>query len=317
MKKRVVVGLILIVALVAAFAFRLIETYGLYIFDLFIGAICIFCAIEASNLLSKCGNPTCQIAAGLYPSFMFAGHMFYFIFSLDIYVYIIIQLSILLVAFSIVFISYLFINSKETILYKKQNNIGRFKLALLISSKTFLTFIYPSFMLLCLMILNRIDAFGGSNILLFGGNLGWILLAAAFMIPIFSDTFAMLGGMAFKGPKLCKKISPNKTISGSVTSILATSLLMGGYYYLLTAFSSINSALAGAGVAVWMFAVLGFFGSIVCQAGDLFESKLKRRANVKDSGNIFPGHGGFLDRLDSHIFNAPFVLIFAILAIII
>ena len=316
MKKRVVVGLILFAALAAAFAFRLIETYGLYIFDLFVGAICIFCAIEASNLLSKCGKPTCQIAAGLYPSFMFAGHMFYFIFSLDIYVYIIIQLSILLAAFLIVFISYLFINPKQVVLYKK-HNIGRLKKALLISSKTFLTFIYPTFMLLSLMVLNRIDEFGGGNISLFGGNLGWVLLAAAFMIPIFSDTFAMLGGMAFKGPKLCKKISPNKTISGSVTSILATSLLMGGYYYLLTAFTKIDAALSACGLSFWAFAVLGFFGSIVCQAGDLFESKLKRRANVKDSGSVFPGHGGFLDRLDSHIFNAPFVLIFAILAIII
>ncbi len=316
MKKRVVVGLILIVALVAAFAFRLIETYGLYIFDLFIGAICIFCAIEASNLLSKCGKPPCQIAAGLYPSFMFAGHMFYFIFSLDIYVYIIIQLSILLAAFLIVFISYLFINPKQVVLYKK-HNIGRLKKALLISSKTFLTFIYPTFMLLSLMVLNRIDEFGGGNISLFGGNLGWVLLSAAFMIPIFSDTFAMLGGIVFKGPKLCKKISPNKTISGSVTSILATSLLMGGYYYLLTAFTKIDAALSACGLSFWAFVVLGFFGSVVCQAGDLFESKLKRCAAVKDSGSVFPGHGGFLDRLDSHIFNAPFVLIFAILAIII
>ena len=55
---------------------------------------------------------------------------------------------------------------------------------------------------------------------------------------------------------------------------------------------------------------------MICQLGDIFESYLKRKANIKDSGNIFPGHGGFLDRFDSHIFNAPFILIFFSLLII-
>ena len=317
MKKRVIVASVLLLLLVGAFAFRLIETYGVYIFDLFIGVICIFCALEMSNLLSKSGLPTSQMAAGIYPSLMFTGHMFYFIFDIDIYIYTIIQLSILIISFLATFLIYLFVNTTYTIKFKKEHNLSRGKFALKISLKSFLTFIYPSFMLLSLMILNRIDEFGGSEINLFKGNLGWVVLTVAFAIPIFSDTFAMLGGIAFKGPKLCKKLSPNKTISGSVISAISTSILMGGLYYLFIAFSKIKAGLSEIGLGLWSFLLLGLLGSIVCQIGDLFESKLKRRAAVKDSGTIFPGHGGFLDRLDSHIFNAPFVLIFFILAIII
>ena len=317
MKKRIIVGSILFAILIAAFAFRLIDVYGVYIFDLFIGIICIFCALETSSLLAKSGNPTSQMAAGLYPSFMFAGHMFYFIFSLDVYIYVIMQLSLLLIAFLLTFVCYLFVETKSTKEYKEQNETGRFLFAIKISLKTFISFIYPSFMLLSLMILNRIDEFGNANISLFNGNLGWLVLVIAFAIPIIADTFAMLGGIILKGPKLCKKISPNKTISGSVVSILTTSLFIGAFYYLFNVFSDFNAAFESLNIKAWQFLILGFFGSIICQIGDLFESKLKRNANVKDSGTIFPGHGGFLDRLDSHIFNAPYVLIFTVLAIII
>lgn len=317
MKKRILVSIIMLVALVAAFAFRLIDIYGAYIFDLFIGALCIFCSLEFSKLLSKMEKPVSQLASGLYPSFMFAGHMFFFVFDLKIYYYAIIQLSILIFAFLVTFLVYLFLNTKDVLLYIKEKKLSRFKFALTISFNSLLTFIYPSLFLLCLMILNRIDMFDSKSIALFAGNLGWIVLTIAFLIPILTDTFAMLGGRALKGPKLCKKISPNKTISGSVVSVLLTSLVVGALYFCFTAITPIASAVKNSNINLWSLIAVGFVGSIVCQLGDLFESFLKRKANVKDSGNVFPGHGGFLDRLDSHIFNAPFVLIFTILTIII
>lgn len=75
---------------------------------------------------------------------------------------------------------------------------------------------------------------------------------------------------------------------------------------------------ASTGITVWKIAIISAVGAIVGQVGDLFESYLKRQAGVKDSGKIMPGHGGMLDRFDSHVFVAPiifvaFCIIFALL----
>ena len=67
--------------------------------------------------------------------------------------------------------------------------------------------------------------------------------------------------------------------------------------------------LQDAGINIWKIAIISFIGSIFSQLGDLTESYIKRSASVKDSGNIFPGHGGMLDRFDSYIFVAPYIFI--------
>ena len=67
------------------------------------------------------------------------------------------------------------------------------------------------------------------------------------------------------------------------------------------------------GFAFWHFIIIGFIASVVCELGDLLESYIKRKANVKDSGDILPGHGGILDRMDSHIVCAPLIFIFLVI----
>lgn len=317
MKKRILVALIMLTVLGGAFALRLIDTYGVYFFDFFVAFLSIFCAYEFSKLISQNKTPASSIASALFPSLMFAGHSVFFVFDLEFYYYVIIQASILAFSFLLTLIVYVCLNSKEAIEYRQNNNLSKFNFGIRIASKTFLTFLYPSMFFLTLMLLNRIDALQNANIALFGGNLGWIVLIVAFTIPIITDTFAMLGGMTFKGPKLCKKISPNKTISGAITALVLTSGVAIAMFYIFSAFDVIKNAFLALNIQVWHFALLGFFGAIVCQAGDIFESFIKRKAGVKDSGNVFPGHGGFLDRLDSHIFNAPYVLTFFLLMILI
>ena len=100
-----------------------------------------------------------------------------------------------------------------------------------------------------------------------------------------SDAAAYFFGRLLKGPRLVPKESPNKTWSGAVAAVIACGFC-GAY----------AASLQGAETLPWVFA--GLAVSVVAQAGDLFESGLKRRFKVKDSGAILPGHGGLLDRVD-------------------
>ena len=111
-----------------------------------------------------------------------------------------------------------------------------------------------------------------------------------------TDIFAFFAGRILGGPKLMPTVSPNKTWAGLAGGLLA-SILIG----------LMSSLMFKGGVLFFVFfsAVL----SLIEQASDLFESKVKRIFGVKDSGNIIPGHGGVLDRLDGMMFTAPFVLI--------
>jgi len=123
---------------------------------------------------------------------------------------------------------------------------------------------------------------------------GIILLSVIFLTAL-NDSGAYFIGKLFGKNKLAPNISPNKTIEGLiggiVTSIIFSIFL---YYYLF----NINISIVN-----WILIILTLM--IFANLGDLVESKLKRVANIKDSGNILPGHGGMLDRLDSHLVVIP------------
>ena len=110
---------------------------------------------------------------------------------------------------------------------------------------------------------------------------------------IASDIGGFVFGKFFKGPKLTK-ISPNKTYSGSIGSIIFTVILI---IFLFNFYLKIID---------YKILILALVTSIFCQLGDLFFSLLKRKAKLKDFGKILPGHGGVLDRLDGILFGIPF-----------
>ena len=95
-----------------------------------------------------------------------------------------------------------------------------------------------------------------------------------------------------QGPRLTK-ISPKKTISGSIGSIIFSIVVIFSIFYYFT--NTLN----------YKIVIIGITTSVACQLGDLFFSFLKRKAKVKDTGNFFPGHGGVLDRLDGIFFGVP------------
>lgn len=125
-----------------------------------------------------------------------------------------------------------------------------------------------------------------------GGNekgISWTFLV--FAVAWAADIAAYVVGSTLKGPKLWPRFSPNKTWSGFVGGLVAAMLTA----WAITTFSRATLPMASGLLA-------GFFGGLATMAGDLWESMLKRRFGVKDSGDLIPGHGGLLDRVDGLLF---------------
>ena len=131
------------------------------------------------------------------------------------------------------------------------------------------------------------------------------IIIGLFIIIWTNDTFAYIVGKSIGRNKLYEKISPKKTIEGFIGGIVF-SILAG--YIISKYYIKASPQFSGRSIMIWtsIALIVGVFGTI----GDLIESKFKRIAGVKDSGNIMPGHGGILDRLDSVIFVAPIIFLF-------
>ncbi len=111
-----------------------------------------------------------------------------------------------------------------------------------------------------------------------------------FIISVFTDTFAYLGGSFFGKHKLIPCISPNKTIEGSICGSLFGMIIGSVFYYFVL------------GGNILEIIILSLVLTIFAQFGDLFFSSIKRYYKIKDFSNMIPGHGGILDRLDSVLF---------------
>src|SRR5690606_13194882 len=128
-------------------------------------------------------------------------------------------------------------------------------------------------------------------------GLYWTVLV--FAVAWAADILAYLVGSAVGGPKLWPRFSPNKTWSGFIGGLLA-GMIAGG---VMAAWLDMGAVAAFGG------AVLGLLAALATMGGDLWESALKRRFGVKDAGNLIPGHGGLLDRVDGLMFAVIVVAI--------
>ena len=131
------------------------------------------------------------------------------------------------------------------------------------------------------------------------------VLVMMFVIPACADTFAYLVGRAVKGPKLCPTVSPNKTISGAVGGLLGGGAGAVAIYFIFRSQAAVTAAMAG-----WLsYFLVGLATSVVTIIGDLIESSIKRRLEIKDMGNLMPGHGGILDRIDGTLIGSIFLYV--------
>ena len=131
------------------------------------------------------------------------------------------------------------------------------------------------------------------------GLLVWLIFLTAFG----TDSMAYFTGYFFGKHKLCPSISPKKTIEGSIGGIAGSVILCGAFAYFVMPFLFLHCI------------VIGIIGGIVSQFGDLTASLFKRKMGIKDFGNLIPGHGGILDRIDSLLFTAPFTYYYIMLMI--
>ena len=130
---------------------------------------------------------------------------------------------------------------------------------------------------------------------------GTYLILVAVVGPWISDSGAYFAGRLLGRHPLFPNLSPKKTVEGGIGGVLLTTVAVGWFMYDFLGFGTVEAAL-------WGLAI-----SILSQAGDLFESILKRILDLKDLGRALPGHGGILDRIDSLLFTAPAVYYFYVL----
>ena len=155
---------------------------------------------------------------------------------------------------------------------------------------------YPSAFIIFMLLINGLS-----------GDKGFVAMLLTFVISPFSDTFAYFVGSLCKGPKLCPKLSPKKTWSGAIGGTV------GGALGSVIVFLVFGKALGGY-LVWWVFLLLGLVASVLTIVGDLFESFIKRKLEIKDMGKIMPGHGGVLDRIDGTMFASVAIFItFALL----
>ncbi|HBQ61558.1 MAG TPA: phosphatidate cytidylyltransferase [Balneolaceae bacterium] len=158
-------------------------------------------------------------------------------------------------------------------------------------STTFFAGLYAPVGVLCLILLRDMG----------GNELGFLITIATMLMIWGGDVFAYFGGKSFGKRKLAPNISPNKTWEGFLSGYVGCFVGLAIAIYAIPVNSGFTMT-----AALPLILMVGTFGPI----GDLIESKMKRKAGVKDSSSLLPGHGGFFDRFDALLLAAPAVYVY-------
>jgi len=310
MKQRVLTGLAIAAVVAIAFALREVSNY---IFDALFCMVIIVSANEVARVFNRSGRLNNSLLITIYPILNYI--LFFVGLRLNWYIKYILLLSLALIVVLMLVEIFVVLCTKKVL----QKQYDEFKPTISFKrfciNKVLLTgfiMLYPALILSSLYYFNHISDFAYLNIASkFGDlNVSLFLLLMTIVTTVATDTFAYLIGSSIKGPKLCPLISPNKTISGAIGGLLGGIIFGFGVYGIFVALG-----LTEAMIPVYLIIIYTILASIISQAGDIFASIIKRSARTKDYSSIFPGHGGFMDRLDGISFNAIFSLVFFMLFI--
>lgn len=138
----------------------------------------------------------------------------------------------------------------------------------------------------------------------FGRFFIWLVFIGAFS----TDTCAYFAGRMFGRHKLCPDISPKKTVEGAIGGVVGAGVIFVLFGIVVN--NAFAGFLGGRQFNLLLLFVLGLIAAVISEIGDLVASSIKRQYDIKDFGNILPGHGGILDRCDSIILVAPTIFLF-------
>ena len=173
--------------------------------------------------------------------------------------------------------------------------------------------IYPGIFIMLLVSSRMINKIGDVE----NNYIGLLLLGYLAVTSFSTDIFAQVFGLKFGRHRLCPDISPKKSVEGAISGTVFGTVL--GSFTLILGSYFIGFSLFGLQL-IWdivLIVIMSFFLSIISQLGDLIASRLKREYGIKDYGNIFPGHGGVMDRFDSlSLVGTTFYIILMLLGVL-
>ena len=291
MKKRAISSIFIMLAIVLAVASKFLVSE---IFDIFVATIGIVGALEMCNILDKKGIRVSRFLSSMFIVVLYLAVVLAISSGVSILMTLLYMLDACVIYMVVIFVYELII--------AKEYKLGQ---AFSTTINSLMVMVYPALLVSVFCVINHMEAFTTLNI--DTPYLSLILIIFIWGIALLSDTCAYLVGSTLHGPKLCPKISPNKTWSGAIGGVLGGVLMGVITYFVIKNVPSMSAILTGTKLNLAWLMILGGLGSVVSQVGDIFESYLKRKAGVKDSGNFMPGHGGMLDRVDALMFCLVFV----------
>lgn len=284
MKKRLPTS---IAILVFTIGFVLLRQFSVLFFDAFAFAIMLGAVIEIVKVNKNQGKQIDAVLLLLVP-------------ILEVLIFNLTEGKfIILLNLALCILSILYLLTAEIVIYGKNRKNGVKQESEEINAhlfdrtkNTLMVFAYPILPLTFMLVLNHL-----------GYQVGYMAIVLIFAVAMMTDTFAYLVGSACGKTRFIPEVSPKKSIAGVVGGFLGGILgagLVFVFFYFTHWFDILNTI--SLTKSILAFTVIGFIGSYANQLGDLVASAYKRKAGIKDFSNIFPGHGGFMDRVDGMMF---------------